>query len=319
MLKFKFVLFMKFVKPSFEVIEQEYPVSNKMDMTVVQVMGDLLHAMKKHIEICGRTCYKSLDKITDDSCVEFVQRMIDNKHTAMLEHGTVYLKVPCFSKETAFYLSNKYSVVNYVGKNGTIEDATVERVVEEMLSDEDFAFITTNYRVIVQNHRESDLQYICHPTEHHEKRHTVKIVCNRQVSHEFVRHRVFSFAQESTRYCNYMKDKFGKELVFITPVWLYGYDLENPDLGSPEYKLVKSLKTAESTYMSLIESGWKAQQAAIVLPADLKTELVITGTESDFKHFFDLRALGTTGAPHPQAKEIAVPLMEEFKKRGWLR
>ena len=310
---------MKFVKPSFEIIEQEFPTSDKMDYTSTQRVSDLTRAMEKHIEICGRTCYKSLDKITDGSCKEFVGRMIQNKHTAMLEHGTVYLKVPYFSETTAFYLNDKYSVVNYRGKGMVIDDAMVERVVEEMCSANDFAYITTNYRVIIQNGREADLKFMCEPTEDHDKRHTVKIVCNRQVSHEFVRHRVFSFAQESTRYCNYMKDKFGRELTFITPVWLEELDLENPDLGSPEYKFVKSLKTAESTYMSLIESGWKAQQAAIVLPADLKTELVITGTESDFKHFFDLRALGTTGAPHPQAREIAEPLMEEFKTRGWLK
>lgn len=310
---------MKFVKPSFEIIEQEFPVSNKMDSSKTQLVSDLIEAMYKHIEICGRTCYKSLDKITSDSCHEFVNRMVKNDHTAMLEHGTVYLKVPYFSETTAFYLSNKYSVVNYKGKDMPMDDAMVERVVEEMCSEDDFAYITTNYRVIIQNGREADLKYMCAPDEEHEKRHTVKIICNRQVSHEFVRHKVMSFAQESTRYCNYMKDKFGSQLTFIAPLWMDASELESPDLGSPEYKFVKSLKTAESTYMSLIESGWKAQQAAIVLPADLKTELVITGTETDFKHFFDLRALGTTGAPHPQAKEIAEPMMEEFKRRGWLK
>lgn len=97
-----------------------------------------------------------------------------------------------------FYVRNKYSKVN---------------------EDDLFYYITTNIRVIVENNRLDDLQYQVDPTEHHEKRITVKFICNRGVSHEFVRHRVFSFAQESQRYCNYSKDKFNNEITFIRPTW----------------------------------------------------------------------------------------------------
>ena len=136
---------------------------------------------------------------------------------------------------------------------------------------------------------------------------------------EFVRHRVFSFAQESTRYCNYSKDKFGNELTFIIPSWGYiktaiynGVDKFDGDYFE------HFLRDSEFSYFKLLELGWKPQQARQILPNALKTELVMTGFVSDWEHFFDLRARDTTGAPHPDAKALAEPLMYEFKKRDWI-
>lgn len=148
---------------------------------------------------------------------------------------------------------------------------------------------------------------------------------------EFVRHRVFSFAQESTRYCNYSKDKFGKECTFIIPSWLglskgsYTYDYPsgftkdgnkwNSEIEFNPFLL--SLARSEATYLELIEQGWTPQQARAVLPNSLKTELVMTGFVSDWKRFFRLRSrIAKTGKPHPQAQELADPLMDEFVKRG---
>lgn len=127
--------------------------------------------------------------------------------------------------------------------------------------------------------------------------------------------RVFSFAQESTRYCNYTKDKFGNELTFIEPCWDYSAEVatENTVVNL----LKNELSSIENTYFNLISKGWKPQEAATILPNALKTELCMTGFLSDWKHFFELRALGLTGAPHPQAKELAVPLMEEFSNRDY--
>lgn len=154
---------MKLIKSSFEIIEQ----------------APDLKGLKQAIERAGRTCYKSEDKITEESCEEFVDRMINSGHGAMLEHGTVYLYLPVddsnFAELVEKYTENKYTSVNQK------------------------QFITTNYRVLAENGWLDDLQYQCEPTEHHEKRITVKFICDRSVSHEFVRHRVFSFAQESTR------------------------------------------------------------------------------------------------------------------------
>ena len=270
---------MKLINPSFEILEQGFGIFD----------------IFKHIELCGRTCYKSTDKITEASSEPFVDRMIDSKHYAMLEHGTVYLKKRILGFDDILlhkYLTNKYSKAFIVN---------------------DVVYITTNYRVITENSWNRDLKYLCNPTEYHEKRITVKFVCNRQVSHEFVRHRVFSFAQESTRYCNYTKDKFDGQLTFIKPCWINEEYVPGEYKGSDQFiVLIEYLENVESTYNFMINSGWKPQQAATVLPNALKTELIMTGFVSDWKHFFDLRAIGTTGAPHPQAKELAEPLMNEF-------
>lgn len=109
----------------------------------------------------------------------------------------------------------------------------------------------------------------------HKKRYTVKFICNRQVSHEFVRHRVFSFAQESTRYCNYTKGKFGGELTFIEPCWDYMKTNDERDT------LLGTLASIENTYKRLIELQWLPQQAATILPNALKTELIMTGFIDD--------------------------------------
>ena len=283
---------MKLIKPSFEIWNQ--PAG--------------LEGVYKQIEKAGRVCYKSEDKTTEDSAKPFVERMTKSGHGAMLEHGTVYLLVP-FETHISKYKTNKYSKVRDIAKH---------------LMDDKSA-VTTNLRVLVENGWLDDLQYICEPTEFHAKRITVHFVCDRGVSHEFVRHRVFSFAQESTRYCNYSTDKFGNELTFIKPCFLddsklalYGpYHTVIRD-KSPESIFIASLNNTEKDYIDLIDLGWKPQEARAVLPNALKTELVMTGFVSDWNHFFDLRARGTTGAPHPQAKELAEPLMKEFIARKYI-
>lgn len=288
---------MRLCKPSFKIWEQS--------------VG--LEGVYKQIEKVGRVCYKSEDKITEDSAKPFVDRMIKSGHGAMLEHGTVYLYIRRKGNESLEvdrYLLNPYSKVVF-SQSPNSRDMEI--------------YITTNLRVLVENGWLDDLQYICEPTEYHERRVTVHFVCDRGVSHEFVRHRVMSFAQESTRYCNYSKDKFGNELTFIQPCWLdderlklYGpYHTVIRD-KSPESIFIANLNNAERDYLDLIGLGWKPQEARAVLPNSLKTELVVTGFTSDWNHFFDLRARGTTGAPHPQAKELAEPLMREFIARKYI-
>lgn len=233
-------------------------------------------------------CYKSEDKITEDSAKAFVDRMIKSGHGAMLEHGTVYLKLPTGLQLSDKYKKNKYSII------------TLTPGIDPYWA------VTTNYRVLVENDWLDDLQYICEPTEHHEKRITVKWTCDRGVSHEFVRHRVFSFAMESTRYCNYSKSiKFNKEITFIEPTW---YENSN-DVVKTIFQT--DLKSFELSYMSLLQAGLTAQQARQVLPNALKTELVMTGFESDWKGFFALRSpkYGATGV-HPDAVYLADKLYD---------
>lgn len=264
----------------------------------ILTQGSGIEGVYKQIELAGRTCYKSEDKITDTSAKEFVDRMIKSGHGTMLEHGTVYLDVPNSAEDynlVPFFASNPYS-----------------KVVIKPLDDRVHNYVTTNFRVIVENfaweYIPDILQYLCEPTEYHEKRITIKFICDRGVSHEFVRHRVFSFAQESTRYCNYSKDKFNNELTFITPT--------TKEIGAkgpyePNDTFTVALMQAEKNYFVLIQEGWKPQQARQVLPNALKTELVMTGFISDWEHFFELRC---SKAAHPDAQKLANELKELMHK-----
>ena len=176
---------MRLIKPSYKIIEQEPGING----------------VYKMIEYAGRVCYKSEDKITEDSAKPFVDRMIKSGHGAMLEHGTVYLKITYkdtdFNTLCMFYGKNKSSVLNHS-------------------EDNKIYYITTNYRVLYENDALDLLKYVCEPTENHNKRYCVKFTCSRAISLELVRHRVFSFLQESQRYVNY-KNKKG--ISFIQPLW----------------------------------------------------------------------------------------------------
>lgn len=286
---------MKLINPSFEIYEQ----------------GPGLEGIYEAIERAGRTCYKS-KRPEGQTAKDFVDRMIASQHYAMLEHGTVYL-IERWKEGMEIkpkYDNNPYSKVKVVNFYG-----------------ETWKYISTNLRVLVENDWLDDLQYICEPTEYHERRVTVRFITDRGVSHEFVRHRVFSFAQESTRYCNYSKDKFGNELTFIIPSWVdtiepgtYEDDHKFPSMWGHDHWMESiwfdNMIKCEKDYITMVRECLTPQQARQILPNSLKTELVMTGFVSDWQHFFDLRARGTTGAPHPDAKALAEPLMREFYKRG---
>lgn len=271
---------MKLIKPYTEIWEQ----------------APGMEGMLRHIERCARVCYKSEDKIGEGTAEKMVKMLMEREHTAMLEHGTVYLTIP--KNETLAweeYLHDPHTRVN---------------------SDQAFVYVTTNYRILYENDLLEDLQYQTEPMEGHEKRVTVHFTCDRGVSHELVRHRVFSFAQESTRYCNYSKDKFGNELTFILPLWLSGNSTE-------QLLFMNACKSAEGTYLDLLRgeaitfandvptqktfTPWTPQQARAVLPNSLKTEVCMTGFMSDWEHFFELR---TAQNAHPQMRELAIPLKE---------
>lgn len=258
----------------------------------------------KHIEFCGRTAYKSEDKITENSAKEFVDRMVKSKHGAVLEHGTVYLIIPEREQKRYEYtllICNSYT--------------------KAILHDGD-CYITTNYRVIIENDITHMLAYTSKPTEFHEKRYTIKFTTDRGVSHELVRHRKFSFVQESQRYCNYSKDKFGGEITFIKPSFITVNELPS-NIGrnvSPEVFKAFILKVAfdssESNYFDLIKEGCTPQEARAILPNATKTEVIMTGFASDWRFFFDLRYYGETGKPHPDMELLAGKAREEFIKAG---
>ena len=278
--------------------------------------GEGLKGIYKMIELAGRTAYQSLDKITDDSAKVFVDRMIKSKHGAALEHGTVYLfySVSCYDIEgqklVSKYENNPYSKVIYVGvdDNEPAEDGNYYDIIGNKACGNEQYVIITNYRVLVENNRLDDLKFLCEPTEFHEKRYTFKFTTDIGICRELLRHRKFSFLNESTRYCNYSKGKYGEELTFIEPSW--GMDALMRDT------FLSHLSDAESHYLALIDQGWKAEQARQVLPLATKTELIMTGFSSDWRYLLDLRLFGKTGNPHPDMINLMEKLRFEALEAG---
>lgn len=260
---------MKLINPSVELI--------------TQTPG--LEGIYKQVERVGRVCYKSENKITEDSAKPFVERMIKSQHLAMLEHGTVYLAAPYNNEDLLFW-----KVANNPYSKGVCDDKS------------NLLCLTTNLRVIAElNAWEVIDKYLCEPTETHAKRICLKFITSIGVSREFNRHRV-SIAEQSTRYCNYAKDKFGGEVTFVKPYWPLTSMVEEDVNGDT---FIEALENAESTYLYLIENGWQPQQAREVLPLATATEVVYTAFEDDWRHFFSLRYRETTGKVHPNALQVA--------------
>lgn len=299
---------MRLIKPSVEILKPS-PELRPTERTL------------RMIEIAGRTCYKSKAKITDDSAKAFVDMLIAKGHTAMLEHGTVYLCIPVcdYTKETRDLLvHNPYSF-------------WTRRYLDEG-SD---LYVSTNYRVLLENNLLHVLEYqiaeedfICSAFSNLFRRVTVRFTCDRGISHEFVRHRVFSFAQESTRFCNYGKDKFGNALTFILPCWMdsgltgnYGsgdaghYNVDYLCDDSASLYLLHNFVDAEQAYFRMLDCGWTPQLARAVLPNATKTELVMTGTISQWLGFFTLRCAPNA---HPQARELALDLRRQFIDNNYI-
>ena len=194
-------------------------------------------------------------------------------------------------------------------------------------TDNKYAYVTLNYRHIVENGWLDDLKYLCEPAEYHEHRITFKLVTSIGVTRELNRHRVNSIAEQSTRYCNYSKDKFGNEITFCIPNWLsnikegsytwkdYFGDWRYIDISSPvEDKFIAELFSSERAYLELITKGWQPQQAREVLPLCTATEAVYTAFESDWNHFFNLRYFENTGKVHPNMKELTTLMYKEYER-----
>lgn len=259
---------------------------------ICKTHGYTLQDVYKDIERAARVSYKSEDKITEDSAEKMVQRLISMKHYSPLEFGTIYLKIT-LDPIRNIYIAEKY------------EDNPFSAVT---ISKDLTRYVTTNYRVIVENHWEDDLQYMCEPTKYHQRRTTVKFITNRAISHELVRHRSMSFMQESQRYVAYDKDKFGNELTFIKPAW------KQPELGEDTNETILMnllFSHIEDTYMKLRAFGLTPQQARTVLPNATKTELYMCGFDKDWEHFFDLRDKTHVD---PQMYDLVHPLHEDYEK-----
>lgn len=326
----------------------------------------------KFMERIGRICYKSEDKITEDSAVKFVNRLFQSKHTAMLEHSHVIMSAdpnmlsrveiaiaPVSTKIKNSTITYPTPVSNFL--NITIDELnnkgyisasfrSLIELVEIFNNDTDimtigscladeypeiFSSLVERNRVSYENSIKilsrdefikdirntytgsnmAEYNNVADSIISKHLTHTVIFTCDRGVSHEFVRHRPASFAQESTRYCNYNQNKFGSEITVIRPCVWSEEAIANDKTGALEnlFNTWKSgCKFAEKMYFELINNGAPAQLARDVLPTSVKTELAITATESEWKHIINLRLRGTTGAPHPQMVEvmkIAYPML----------
>ena len=297
---------MEFLVAGYEIIDQEPG----------------LEGMYKAAELPGRICYCSQDKMAPGTAEKFCKGLMKSNHGAPLEHGTVYLKVLKHSdwNDLDKYRFNKYS---------------------KYTESDNYAYVTTNLRVLFENGWMDDLKYWCEPTEYHEKRVEVRFTVDRFTGEEFLRHRAASFNRESTRYVLFTKEKFGGgSIKYIIPVWMldettmkeiddhkdlsitdFCQEVINEEEGHGDMTDVLvwmfALKACEWSYCKLTNTfGWQAQQARTVLPCAISSPLIKTAFVSDWVHFFNLRAIGTTGKPHPQAFELADPLMKEFIERG---
>lgn len=284
---------MKFIKQSFEILEQK-------DFT--------LKGIKQFIERCARVSYKSEDKMTATSYEKFVGMLESRDHARPLEFGTVYL---VFDKENQAekYMGNPWSKVN---RKVDQDDDTPNIHASTKF------YVTTNYRVIKENHLEDDLEYICNPTKHHYKRYTVHMILDRGVMDEFRTHVGLSHLAESTRYCNYSKDKFDNQVAFVIPSWcsslieVFKQDYSPFEINKDWVEFISALQNAQNSYLSLLKMGWTPQQARSVLPLGVKSELISCGFKDAWENFFYRRDAKDA---HPMAQEIARPMHEEFIKR----
>lgn len=283
-----------------------------------------IEGVYEQIETCGRNCYRSVPK-GGESAKNFTKAMISSGHHAMLEHGTVYLAIPVKNAEDEPHqiVYNKYTKASRQYMDGHTG----------------FDYITTNYRVLVENNWLDLLQYWTEPTQYHHRRVCVMFDTNIGISREFNRHRVNSVAESSTRYCNYTKDKFNGAITVVEPTWLRNRGAiismnlksrqledyigevalgQNKDWEKLDYWLF-SLEVANFCYKNLIELGCKPQEAREVLPLATNTQLIHTAFVEDWKHFLELRAEDTpTNHPHPMAMELASALKRWMQERNYI-
>ena len=284
--------------------------------------GYTLPEIWSHIAKCARVCYQSEPRNNEETDEEFVKRVILRNHSleeigesrelqlklhlSCLEHGTVYLDIPCEEDTLTairFFKNNIYS------KHNCSSNARYH--------------ITTNMRVVIENNLMNVLHYITKPNVFHCLRTTFNITTDIGVAREIARHRTHSISEEYTRYCNYSKDKFNNELTFIKPyslsdekLKLYGdYHIVIRD-KSPESILIANLNNVESDYLDLIKLGWTPQQARQILPLSTKVQTIHTAFESDWAEFISLRAYACSGSVHPNMKVIANKIMCLMAKKG---
>lgn len=259
----------------------------------------------------ARNCYRSEKTRADESEEAFCKRVLlksydyDKNHMSPFEFGVVHLHEEWDKDHVSIlrshYEHNPYSRVTIRATNNP--------------SGINHIWVTTTLRVILENYYESDLIYICKPTMYHPKWRSYKLVTSVGIMAELTRHRDLSFCVESTRYCNYSSDKFGRELTMIQPCWccdLSGQHFIDPVPEDSHMAWVNPLIRDEKDYMHYTQDlKWTAQEAAIYLPKDTKTTIIMGGFSDSLYHMFRLRAEEASGPVHPMMKELMAPLYKD--------
>ena len=284
-------------------INQSYEICNQTDFSISGIY--------KHIEKCTRVAYKSEDKITEDSSVSFVNKLLNMRHFAPMEFSTIHFKMPITLLKTFAEDLMRHNLYNMEWLKCKAAD--------------NYAYFTTNYRhwlVMIDKVDYLKDYFTEENNEYYPKRYTVKLITSRTVSHDVVRHRTMSFIQESQRFCAYNKDKFNNEVTFIKPCWMDDTLIEKAlkthplivDL-KPEILFVENSLNSEQDYLDLLKLGYKPQQARVVLPNSTKTELYMCGFKEAFEHFFELR---DNKIVDPQMYDLAHPMHQEFINNKYL-
>ena len=283
---------MKLIKQSFEILEQK-------DFSLIGI--------KKFIERCGRVCYKSEDRITDDSYEKFVNMLVKRDHARPLEFGTVHLKI----------------------SSGMLFEEFLQDLVDCELYNPawikykelpEYTYITTNYRHYLQIIKKCPYvaEYFTEQDNcYYPSRYTVHMVLSRGIMDEFRTHVGLSHLAESSRYCSYDKTRFGNELTFIIPNWVNTNcpNKEQEGLSVASIEWFAAMLDAEASYMNLIKMGCTAQEAREVLPLAVKSELISCGFEDAWSNFFYRRCAKDA---HPMAREIATKVRDKFKELNYV-
>ncbi len=301
-------------------------------MLIVNPSFEILDALEtvsivERIEACGRICYKSEDKITSESAIPFVKRIVAHGHNSVTEMAALSLKISCSKeqKDDFFYCQPKYFVVDNF-EDSLLVTGTVRAFREFFMFNKDndialasISFLTAREPYLFQDLYDGatvengvqisklslkEVDGLPEPLLLRHRFIAVKFITNRAVTHELVRHRIVSYLQESQRYCRYNQDKFGQQVSFIKPMFFKE--------DSEEYKAwLAAMEEAEKLYLKLLETS-SPQASRTVLPNSCKTEIITFCSLEEWRHIFTLR---TTKHAEPSMRELMIPLQKEMQKR----
>lgn len=285
---------------------------------------DKIEGIKRHIERCGRTCYKSEDKITDTSAEQFVEGILKSGHESVIEHANLIFKTSNTDENfnKVKYIASKVKGFNYIRTESELLLSGNMRTFRDIsglgYNDFDAWFLQNGLGVFANqdahsNCLEGSLQLV--GVQSLDKKNaydnlnniTVHMITNLSCYKDITRHRLASFSIESTRFCNYSKGKYGSELTVLKPV--------NLDEGTPEYaEWLSCMNDTEKHYMKMCELGCRADQSRLCLPHSIKADVIMTANAEEWKHIFNLRC---DKAAHPDVRKVMLAALDLFYKEGY--